>query len=321
MAAEPAAGNGRLSRRQALTGLGVVAASATTGALTAALIDDGGGQDVAAAVDLLEYVYGETSDPAEGRFNDWEELIRAVAEAPPGDKWVAVETDRAVPRGRWDLNGAGFRGDEAERVGLPPHGNPVIVTFEDGARLENASRHFARDGIVLWSESSRPVVTVDDERSYYFADDAWVVSTDAAFFEVTATASTLVLFSFRTGSGLVRASTTGLPGRDRESIDHTGAATLIIAMASGNNIFDDDTVKGNGVVIAAMSPAAGIREPDQPRGGFSHRNASNVTTLLFSTAENVAYQPANPADWPQVPGDVASALDRLASRLTALEGG
>lgn len=313
--------DGRLSRRRALTGLGVLAASATSGAVAATWVDgERAGDEGTGGGDLLEYVYGEVSDPAEGRFDDWEALTRALAEAPPGDKWIAVESDRSVPAGRWDLHGAGFRGDEAARVGLPPHGNPVILTFEDGARLDNASRHFARDGIVLWSDSSSPVVTVDDERSYYFADDSWVVSTDAAFFEVTTTGGTLVLFSFRTGSGLVRASTTGLPGRDRESIDHTGSATLIVAMASGNNIFDDDTVKGSGVVIAAMSPAAGIREPDQPRGGFAHRGAADVRTLLFSSAENVAYRPANPGDWPRPPSDVAGALDQLAARLAALEG-
>jgi hypothetical protein len=71
----------------------------------------------------------------------------------------------------------------------------VFLTFADGARLANASRHLARDGIVLWSDASAPVITVDDERSYYFEDDAWVVSTDAAFFEVTTGSGILVLFS------------------------------------------------------------------------------------------------------------------------------
>lgn len=299
-----------------MKGLGVVAASAATGAVTASLVDR---TDDEIDGDLLEYVYGTVSDPAEGRFTDWEDLIRALAGAPPGDKWIAVDANGEVPAGRWDVNSAGFRGRQSARVGLPPNGNPMVLTFAEGARIDNASRHFARDGILLWSESSTPVVTVDDERSYYFEDDAWVTSTRAAFFEVTAPAGTLVLFSFRTGSGLVRASTTQRPGRDRESIDHTGSATLIVAMASGNNIFDDDTVKGNGVVIAGISSAAGMREPDLPRGGFSHRRSASVTPLLFSAAENIGLRPARPADWHLPPADVGGALDELAARIAALE--
>lgn len=315
--APPRDGSAPVSRRSALKGLGVVAASAATGAAVASWVD-GGGRDQ--DDDLLEYVYGDVAEPAEGRFTDWEDLLRALGEAPPGDKWIAVETNGTVPAGRWDLNGAGFRGRGADRVGLQPNGHPIVLTFADGARLDNVSRHFARDGILLWSDSSAPVVIVDDERSYYFEDDAWVASTNAAFFEVTATDGTLVLFSFRTGSGLVLASTTERPGRDRESIDHTGSGTVIVAMASGNNIFDDDTVKGNGVVIAAIAPAAGIRHPDEPRGGFTHRRSTSVTPLLFSSAENLAYRPSRPADWDPAPADVAGALDQLAARLAALEG-
>jgi hypothetical protein len=91
-------------------------------------------------------------------------------------------------------------------------------------------------------------------------------------------------------------------------------------MASGNNIFDDDTITGNGVVIAAISPAAGIRYPATPRTGFVHRGVTEVTPLLFSTAENVEVKPARREDWPERPTDVAHALDLLAARVAALEG-
>jgi hypothetical protein len=90
-------------------------------------------------------------------------------------------------------------------------------------------------------------------------------------------------------------------------------------MASGNNIFDDDTVRGNGVVIAAISAAAGIRDPMTPRAGFDHRDCRPVTTLLFSAAENVEVHPGRPADWPDAPRDVGHALDLLAERVHRLE--
>lgn len=306
----------QLPRRSVLKGLGVVAASASAGAVAGAVVAEGASADD----EPLDFVFDPGGGGGEGGFVEWDALVHALGNAPPGDKWVAVVDGAIVPPGTWDIQGAGFRGQGASGVGLPPNGTPTVVRFADGARLVNASRHLARDGIVLRSESSEPVITVDDERSYYFEDDAWVVSTDAAFFEVTTTGGTLVLFSFRTGSGLVHASTAEQEGPDRASIDHTGSATLIVAMASGNNIFDDDTVDGNAVVIAAISSAAGIREPSRPRSGFRHRGATSVTQLLFSAAENVHVEPARPEHWPDAPTDVAAALDLLAARISALEG-
>ena len=302
------------SRRSVLRGLGVVGASAATGAVAGARAGADTGSDPP-----IDYAYGGEDD-GEGRFDDWGELVAALGEAPPGDKWVAVDGDATVPAGTWDLNGAGFRGREDAGVGLPPNGHPVVLRFADGARLVNPSRRFARDGIVLLSASRSPVVTIDDERSYYFEDDAWVASTAGAFFEVTADAGTLVLFSFRTGSGLVHAGTAGETGPARPSIHHRGSATVIVALATGNHIFDDDTISGNGVVVAAISSAAGIREPGAPRGGFRHRDAASVTPLLFSTAENVAVTPSRPQDWPEAPTDLARAVDLLAARVAALEG-
>ena len=314
-------GASALTRRSVLRGLGVAVAGGAVGATAATLVDDAeapGGSGPGAATFVWDP--GEGADP--DAYGTWESVVDALHAAPPGDKWIEVRRDVVVPRGTWDLDGAGFRGDGANGVGLAPYGNPVLVRFADGARLERAGRLLALNDIVLCSDSSEPVVVIDDERSHYFADDAWVTSTVSPFFEVTAPAGTLVLFSFRTGSGLVHASTAGIDRIDRidlESIEHRGGATLIVAMASGNNIFDDDTVRGTSVVIAGISAAAGIRQPDLPRTGFRHRRTASVTPLLFSVAENVAYRPGSPDHWPQAPTDVAGALDALAARLDALE--
>lgn len=76
----------------------------------------------------------------------------------------------------------------------------------------------------------------------------------------------------------------------------------------------------HGHPVAAISPAAGIRQPDLPRTGFRHRRAATVTPLLFSAAVNVAYTPAAAGHWVGSPGDVGAALDELAERLDALGG-
>ncbi|MBL8774581.1 MAG: hypothetical protein JNK12_01565 [Acidimicrobiales bacterium] len=306
-----------LTRRSLLRGLGLATAGGVLGAAAVGRFDDGTSEGAAAAARAFVWDPGEGAD--EGALSSWEEVVDAVRAAPPGDKWIEVRQDVEVPSGSWDIDGAGFRGDRANGVGLAPHGNPVIVRFADGARLEHPGRLLAINDVVLCSESSEPVVVIDQEQSHYFADDAWVTSTDHPFFEVTAPAGTLVLFSFRTGSGLVHAATAGIGSTRVESIDHQGEAALIVAMASGNNIFDDDTVRGTSVVIAGISSAAGIRQPELPRTGFRHRGADSASAVVFSVAENVGYRPANPADWPEAPTDVAEALDLLAARVAALE--
>ena len=316
---EGRAGEGRrVDRRALLAGLGGATVGGLAGAGVSAWLDD---DPSATASDgpTTTFVLDPGADADPGSFRDWEPLVAALGSAPPGDKWIEVRRDALVPPGDWDLAGAGFRGDRANGVGLAPNGTPVVLRFADGARLEDAGRLLAQGDIVLCSDSAEPVIGIDDERSHYFADDAWVTSTAGPFFEVTAPAGTLVLLSFRTGSGLVHASTAGVGDADVPSLRHRGQATLIVAMASGNNIFDDDTVEGTSVVIAAISPAAGVRQADLPRSGFRHAGTDTVMELVFSTAVNVSYRPGQPAHWTSGPTDVAAALDELAARLDALE--
>lgn len=315
---EVAEGRG-LSRRHVLGGLGIAAAGGLVGAGVTTWVE-GDPSVVASPAPSSTFVFDPGPGADADAFARWADLVDAVHAAPPGDKWIEVRQNLVVPSGSWDLDGAGFRGDRARGVGLGPHGNPVVVRFAEGARLENAGRLLAQGDIVLCSDSAAPVIAIDDERSYYLADDAWVTSTVSPFFVVRAPAGTLVLLSFRTGSGLVHASTADLGEERVASVDHRGDATLVVAMASGNNIFDDDTVVGTSVVIAAMSPAAGIRQPDLPRTGFRHRGTATVTPLVFSAAVNVAYTPTDAGRWSGPPGNVGEALDELAARLDALEG-
>ena len=302
------------SRRVVLRQVGNLGVAAAAGAIAATLVDDS--PPSASENHRLTFVYG---GGGRGHYDDWATLVGDLADAPPGDKWIEVGADAVVPAGTWDLRGAGFRGRRATGVGPPPWGNPVILRFADGAVVQNASRHLGRDGIVLWSDSAASVIVVDDERSYYFEDDTWVVSTDAAFFEVTAEGDIPVLFSFRTASGLLHEATTELGDSRQPSIEHTGSAMLLVAMASGNNLFDDDTIAGNDVYIAVFASAAGMRDGLGTRAGFSHRAAASVTPLLFSTAENIRVDPAQPRDWPEQPTDVGHALDLLAARVASLE--
>lgn len=308
-----------LSRREVLGGLGIAAAGGLVGATVTTWVD-GDPSVVGSPAPSSTFVLDRGPEADADAFGDWAELIDALHAAPPGDKWIEVRSDVVVPAGSWDLDGAGFRGDRAQGVGLGPHGNPVVVRFADGAVLDNAGRLLAQSDIVLCSDSSTPVITIDDERSYYLADDAWVTSTVSPFFVVNAPSGTLVLLSFRTGSGLVHAVTADIGDERVASVEHRGDATLVVAMASGNNIFDDDTIVGTSVVVAAMSPAAGIRQPDLPRTGFRHRGTATVTPLVFSAAINVAYTPADAGHWSGRPGDVGAALDELAARIDALGG-
>lgn len=312
-------GGSGISRRRLLGGVGAATLGGVAGAGVATWLEGDPSVTTAEGPSTV-FVLDTGPDADPDAFRDWRDLVGAIQDAPPGDKCIEVRHDAVVPAGEWDLDGAGFRGNQAQGVGLAPHGHPVVLRFADGARLRNAGRLLAVAGIVLCSDSSDAIITIDDERSHYFADDAWVTSTTAPFFTVTAPAGTLVLLSFRTGSGLVHASTAGIGEAEVESVDHRGDATLVVAMASGNNIFDDDTVAGTSVVIAAISPAAGIRQPDLPRTGFRHRGTTTVTPLLFSAAANVAYTPADAGHWVGAPADVGAALDELAERLDALGG-
>lgn len=194
------------------------------------------------------FIFNSDGPRSGTRFNDWAELMDASGDvAYGGDRFILFEQPEStamttvdMPVGGWDLNGLGWQGLAGSS---PSAGTGVQLTLPDGFKLVNAGVDFAKNGLLIYTQSSEPVIDIGGSgRSFYLSNDAIICSQQCEFFRVSAT-SGLVLFSIRLGAGIRRPSEVGIEGGDYESVNITGSPSFCLTAEPigysniGDNVF------------------------------------------------------------------------------------
>lgn len=75
------------------------------------------------------------------------------------------------------------------------------------------------------------------------------------------------------------------------------------------------------MAVVNIVPFPGAIGPQGPRGLQGIQGETGLTGPMGPAGDATAYTPATPGDWNVAPTTIAEALDEIASRLKALEGG
>lgn len=216
----------------------------TDEALTPVVQGDG---SYALGLTVPTFVYNSDASQRGNRYNAWPDLMAAVG-ALDGPKVIQFEQDETIgttsmPMGGWDLNGASLWG---QGINLG-----ITLTFTDGVILLNLSGlallPYAAHGLVLYSTSTDPIVTLPAQAELFIANDVKVCAKTAPFFECSgATGDVPYVFGMEFGSGYVKPSDIGIGGGDSAAILVSNAsATVYLVDRAGAPALQDDVITGS----------------------------------------------------------------------------
>jgi hypothetical protein len=249
------------------------------------------------------YVYNTSVAPGGSRFDDWSDLMDAIA-LISGPKSITFEQNETIPAGAWDLHGVTLSGNF-----LPVGGGAVVVTFAEGATISDTTNMSVREGLLLTTESSSPVVTITGPGTFDIIvvdTNSGVASKNAPFFFVDDSAN-FVLAVLNGGGGLCNA----LAGADggQQVVEVTATAGFAAVSLSGIAArMDDDTLVGAAPYFLRLIQGVGI---NHDAGLVQPNFAGPIIDQFFTDARNLGYNPGGTGGV-LTATDVQAAIDELA---------
>jgi hypothetical protein len=233
------------------------------------------------------FIYDSSGAQNGNRYNDWEELIVALAAAPEGPKIVQFRQDETIPAGEWDLSGATLSGYRPATT----FGALTVVTFADGCSLVNVSGDIAQDGLILHSASTAPVIELEGPGTWFLNRDAICTSTAAPVISVNTPTGALSFLVLNRGWGFTAPSGLGVTGDDEPSLLVEGDGMLALVGPAGVAFLADDQITGTtGAVVVVPQSASAFIDPASGGRSWTSQVHPTVFTNLQNRAINIAVE-------------------------------
>lgn len=258
------------------------------------------------------FIYNSAGARTANRHNDWAELMAALAFLPEPGRRIIFEQPETIgtegmPTDGWHFHGAAFAADAINAL------NPVLITFDDGAKLDPAgfAGLIVDGGVRLYSASEDPVVSYTSS-VILRVQQGQVMSKTEAFFHFDDAAGAFIV-SLAMGGTIGRPSDAGMMDGSYESIDIAAVGFGLIICQEGAGIFND-IVRGDGANLTLQLDAS---RGDNPEQGHTQTNLTGGWESIqhIDSADGVRLDNANPDHWTEgLPTLVADAIHKLAAR-------
>ncbi len=236
---------------------------------------DGGGDRAWLTAPYANYLYNSSGAQSGNRFNDWADLMDAVA-LIEGPKTITFEQDELIPAGAYDLNNIQFRGNFQ-----PLGAGGLFVTLDEGVTFTDITQFSLSGGVGLVNSGSAPNMVIGAGEFVILAvqGNSGIASTNAPMFLVDAGGAFVV--------GVQDGGVVADMGQPVIEVDPAAnfAAVSLNGVASE---IQDNTLSGNGLFVrliqgVAINSASGLVQP-----AFT----GMVIDQLFTDAVNLGYDPS-----------------------------
>lgn len=230
------------------------------------------------------YVYNSGGSQSGNRYNDWSDLIDALAAAPEGPKLVVLEQSETIPVGAWDMSGATLHGNRPTSSTL----GSQVIEFGEGCTLTGLDHAMFTGGLTLYSTATTHSIVSVGTGFYQWQEDVVVCSETVPFIDFTDDGGASFLALVR-NAGCVPPSLLGVGGAGVESIRHSGDGQLYVVAPTGTAPLADDQIEttGSGAEYIVNLSSSGFLAPDLSGAPWGRSHASGNATYLVGSRGSV----------------------------------
>lgn len=273
------------------------------------------------------FIYNSSGSQAGFRYNNWADLMTAVAAADQ-PKEILFEQDETIPTtgmptDGWHLNGARLTSDD---TGVPA--DRPIVTFPDGCKLDPAGLGLLLgDTVTLRSDSTSPVITLDSTgiQVVNLGDLVMMMSTAEVFIYCNNAGGVFIVSlgsvsSLRTISSYNTATGASETGSDHPVIGFNAGALNLVTTTHASAYIEAETVEGAANVTFSHNHAW----PDSYETKITAASQTGISgSVLYDKkpgATSMVFTQTTTGHWTVADGSsVADTLDEVGSRLSDVE--
>lgn len=242
------------------------------------------------------YLFNSSGTQAGNRFNDWSDLMAAVA-LVEGPKTITFEQDDSIPAGAYDLSNIVFRGNF-----LPLGAGGLFVELEEGVTFTDVTQFRLDGGVGLINTSSAPNLVIEngDFVIAVVGGNSGIGSSNAPMYVIESGGN--MVLALADGGVMADAGAPVLEVQAGASL----AGAALNGVASG---IQDNTITGDGAFFVrliqsiAVDGASGLNQP-----AFS----GVIVDQLFTDSRLLGYDPSGTGGT-LTAGNVQAAIDELAT--------
>lgn len=241
------------------------------------------------------YLFNSSGAQAGNRFNDWSDLMAAVA-LVEGPKTITFEQDDSIPAGAYDLSNITFRGNF-----LPLGAGGLFIELEEGVTFTDVTQFRLDGGIGLVNTSSAPnyVVGNGDFVIVAASGNSGYASSAAPVFVIEAGGQFVIALA----DGGVLADI-GQPVIEVQS----GAGLAAVALNGVASGMQDNTITGTGGAFVRLIQGVAV---DGVSGVTQPAFSGVIVDQLFTDSRLLGYDPSGTGGT-LTAGNVQAAIDELA---------
>jgi hypothetical protein len=246
--------------------------------------------DIVVKPDFTEFVYNSTGSQSKNRYNNWSDLVTAIA-GVEGIKTIVFEQDETLPAGTYTLENCILKGN-----GFPPAAGGLTITLANGFVLNEVSSLTLDNFLKVKSVSSSAIMTITSQHNLLLNNNSLISSTTKEFYYV---GNGLMIIIAVNGSQIID------EGYEVIRVYDTGF--LSTAFLGGGTDLQNDTIRGDGSWLLYAYDVA-------PIGDYINSTHANFTGSRTNNKQGIAeYLKYDNTTSGLTATDVQGAIDELST--------